>query len=51
MTASGSGLMINGVVGHFSVVVCLMGLGESWWCFSAAVFLNSGGLRLVEAVG
>ena len=51
MTASGSSLTIDGVVGHFSVVVCLMGLGESRWCFSAAMFPNSGGLRLVEAVG
>ena len=34
MTASGFGLTINGVVGHFSIVVCLMGLDgvfQRWW--------------------
>ena len=38
------GLMVDGVVGHFSIVVCLMSLGGSRWCFSAVVFLNGGGL-------
>ena len=41
--------MVDGVVGHFFAMVCLMGLGGglldgSWWCFSTVEFLSSGGL-------